>query len=90
MIQLLLGMPEYKREQLSVNCKTIEADSNRGQVNEQSKQDKSKINRSSKINLPLKAKVNKKTGYFCMAPNGKMTKDLHNTYGNVFFGHWVL
>ena len=45
---------------LSINCDTIEADHNKGHVNEQLKQDRFKT----KVNLPLEDKNNQEIDYF--------------------------
>ena len=87
-------MPDYKWLQLlSINCNTIEANYNRGQVNEQSKPDKSKTNKNFKVYPPLDGKIKQEMDYFLaglekevdLATSAKITKELHDTC-SVFSG----
>ena len=81
-------MPDCQRLQLlSINSSTLEAGHNRGQVNKKSKQDKSKTNQNSKINLSLDVNDNQEV-YYLLAElkkrvrhggKCKITKELHNT-----------
>ena len=55
----LLGMPDYESMQLmSIDCQTTNDQHKRGQINEQTKQDKSKPYNSDKDNLCTNNKTN--------------------------------
>ena len=79
---------------MCVNCDTIDVGQTKGQVNEQSRQDKSQTNNKSKINPPNTNKTNHEMDYFIVGPvkevdilgSPKITKEMHVTFSNVFFG----
>ena len=82
-------MPDCERlELLNINCDTTEADQNKGQVNKQSKEDKSKTKNNFKINLKLDSKNNKEMDNFLKrleketdrVASAKITKELHKCF----------
>ena len=94
--QAVLGVLDSKWLQLlSINCNTVEADQDKGQVDEQSRQVQ---NQKSKINRPINTKTNKEMNCFLAGQKKnqawcqvqKSLKELHGKYNNVFFRHWML
>ena len=66
-VPALLGMPDCERlQQLKIKLPTSEQEQR--QVNEQTKQGKSKLNKDFKINLYLNHKINVEIDYFIAGP----------------------
>ena len=66
-VSALFGMWEFERLQLlSINCQTTANQQKRRQINEQTKQDKSKASNSFKNDLHTNNKFQQEIGYFAV------------------------